>query len=102
MRAFLLLAAFLAACASPPGPPPLGPGEIPSVPDALGFLKRNQTREEIRGLLGDPQSEIRFDSGYEVWVYRQQLRDKQEPPRPELVLLFSPQDVLAKTRIKMP
>jgi outer membrane protein assembly factor BamE (lipoprotein component of BamABCDE complex) len=99
---WLLAAVLVAGCASPPGPPPLRPGEVTSAADALGILKGARTREQVRGLLGEPQSAIAFDSGYEVWVYRQQLREKQAPPRPELVLLFTPQSVLAKTRIKMP
>jgi outer membrane protein assembly factor BamE (lipoprotein component of BamABCDE complex) len=99
----VLLVSSIAGCASPSGPAPLGPGEVPSAADARAMLANGRlTKADVRGLLGDPQAAIPFDSGYEVWVYRQQLRDEQEPPRTELVLLFSPKDVLAKTRIKMP
>lgn len=101
---FLLpILSLLGACASPPGPPPLGPGEVPSVNDARFTLANGtRTKAQVRALLGEPQAAIPFDSGYEVWVYRQQLREKDQPPRAELVLLFTPQDALAKTRIKMP
>jgi hypothetical protein len=45
---------------------------------------------------------IDFDSGYEVWVYRERpTKKEQPPPRPtELVLLFAPSGILAKTRIR--
>ncbi len=43
---------------------------------------------------------IDFDSGYEVWVYRERLREKQVPPPTELVLLFSPSGTLAKARTR--
>jgi hypothetical protein len=36
---------------------------------------------------------VNFDSGYEVWVYRQ-------PPAAELVLLFEPSGILSKTRVR--
>ena len=64
-----------------------------------------------------PATQIRFDSGYEVWVYRfveptarapRQERgeararpDRAEPPPPsELVLLISPSGIVAKVRVR--
>ena len=43
---------------------------------------------------------IDFDSGYEVWVYRERLKEKAKPPPTELLLLFAPSGMLAKTRIR--
>jgi hypothetical protein len=43
---------------------------------------------------------IDFDSGYEVWVYRQPLGEKPAPARTEIVLLFAPSGILTKTRIR--
>jgi hypothetical protein len=50
------------------------------------------TREEIAALIGRPRP-IVFDSGYEVWAYR----DTQ----PELVVLFAPPGLATKTRIRV-
>ena len=102
MRLLFLVIFILGACASPSRPPPLGPGEVPSASDARAVLANGpRAKADVRALLGDPQAEIPFDSGFEVWVYRQQLREEQEPPRTELVLLFSRDGTLAKSRIKM-
>jgi len=101
MRLLFLVVFLLGACASPSRPPPLGPGEIPSAADARDALADKKTRADVRAILGEPAAAIPFDSGYEVWVYRQQLREKQEPPRGELVLLFDRSGLLAKSRIKM-
>lgn len=58
------------------------------------------TKNEVRAGLGAPVA-IDFDSGYEVWVYRDRLPDSSPPPaRSELVLLFTPDGLLGKTRIR--
>ena len=57
-------------------------------------------KAQVRAALGEPIA-IDFDSGYEVWVYRDRLPDSSPPPaRSELVLLFTPEGLLAKTRIR--
>jgi hypothetical protein len=43
---------------------------------------------------------IPFDSGYEVWVYREKPKDEAPSPRTELVLLFAPSGIVTKTRIR--
>ena len=78
---------------------PLGPGEIVSAPaaqDAVTVGKR--TKADIRAALGQAVV-IDFDSGYEVWVYREKLKDKARPPARELVILFGPSGALAKMRV---
>jgi hypothetical protein len=95
----LALTACIAGCASP-AQAPLGPGEIISAPAAKNALSIGKsTKADVKAALGQAVV-IDFDSGYEVWVYREQLRDKAPPPRAELVLLFAPSGILTKTRVR--
>ena len=56
------------------------------------------TRAEVLAALG-PASVVKFDSGYEVWVYRGKSPNTATQPA-ELVILFAPSGVVKKTRIK--
>lgn len=68
------------------------------VPDAARLLSRGQPKTEVQARLG-PAEVLRFDSGYEVWVYRSKgARNRRAAP--ELVLLFEPAGVLSKVRAK--
>lgn len=101
MKALLPLL-LLAACAMPTtkAPPPLGPHEIRSAQAALQALTPgNSTKAEVRALLGEAVA-VDFDSGYEVWVYHEPLREKDPQPARELVLLFDPSGILAKLRVR--
>ena len=101
MRALLLLL-LLAACATPTvkAPPPLGPHEVRSAQAALQALTPGKsTKSKVRAMLGEAVV-VDFDSGYEVWAYREPLREKEAPPAGELVLLFDPAGVLAKLRAR--
>lgn len=106
MRA-LLIAALLAGCAGvepKPEEPPLGPGEVASASAAQEILESGKaTKADVREALGEAVV-VDFASGYEVWVYRERpkQRKKEEPPIPgaELVLLFEPSGILAKTRVR--
>jgi len=109
--------AVLAACACVSGcallqPPrtaadaPLRPGEIISAAHAKDTVVIGKsTKAEVRAALGEAVV-VDFDSGYEVWVYREKPSDKDKKekkaasPRTELVLLFEPSGILAKTRIR--
>ena len=42
---------------------------------------------------------INFDSGFEVWVYRAKTREPAEA-KAEFVILFSPDGVVRKTRLR--
>ena len=98
-RVFLLL--ILAGCATPARtPPPPGPGEVASAPAARdAVIIGKSTKADVRATLGKG-TEIPFDTGYEVWVYRQQLKEKEKPPRSELVLLFDRAGILSKARLR--
>lgn len=104
MTRFALAAClFVAGCAlqPPEREAPLRPGEILSAPAAKAAITLGKsTKADVRAALGDAVV-IDFDSGYEVWVYREKPPKKEKPPLApaELVLLFDPSGILAKTRI---
>ncbi len=102
MRA-LLACALLAGCAlnePKPAERPLGPGEIVSARAAEnGLSVGRSTKSDVRALLGDA-TVVDFASGYDVWVYRERRDPKNETPSSELVLLFEPSGILAKTRVR--
>ena len=86
---FILAFVLLAGCATPPPPKPAaGPslGEI-----AFWFTVGLSTKSDVRAALGEG-TVVDFESGYEVWVYRQ--------PGAELVLLFEPSGKLSNTRVR--
>jgi hypothetical protein len=57
-----------------------------------------QSKADVVAALGKAAS-VRFDSGYEVWVYRD--RPSAGPGSPgEFVILFAPTGVVKKTRIR--
>jgi hypothetical protein len=70
------------------------------------------TRADVVAVLGETLV-IRFDTGYEVWVYRLTEASRVLPQRsvrtsdkawastpPEFVILFAPSGLVAKTRIR--
>jgi hypothetical protein len=106
LRASLALTfcAYVAGCAllqpPPPKAAPLLPGEILSATAAKDSISIGKsTKENIRAALGEPVI-IGFDSGYEVWLYRERLPDQKPPPRTEFVLLFAPSGIVTKARIR--
>ena len=103
MRVVLLLL-LVGGCALAPARQreaiPLGPGEVLSARHAeQAIAVGSSTKADVRAALGEA-TVIDFDSGYAVWVYREPAREKAASPRTELVLLFEPSGVLAKTRTR--
>ncbi len=110
-----LLCLFLAACAGAPGwmgsgskaPPFRDPGlTMQSARDAITAGKT--TKAEVMAVLG-PATVVKFDSGYEVWAYREipvgQAVDRaadQAASRAEFIILFAPSGIVKKTRIRPP
>jgi hypothetical protein len=107
-----LLAAWGAACVSIAGCTFAGG---PALPDrAAGMMRAGSpspaaaqssitigksTRAEVLAALG-PGNAIRFDSGYEVWVYRWPGAQRTSRAATELVILFEPSGIVKKTRVR--
>jgi len=92
---------WLSACAGldagGTAPPFRDPGmSIQSAYDTVVVGKTTQA--EARAALG-PATEIQFDSGYAVWVYRARAAET-EADRAEFVILFAPSGVVKKTRLR--
>jgi hypothetical protein len=80
---------------------PLRIGEIASVRAAANALAAGvgkSSKAEIRAALG-PAIVVEFESGYEVWVYKEPMRERGMPPPRELVLLFSSSRGLSRIRV---
>ena len=92
VRAACVILLLLAGCSFAPRQ-----AQAPSLrPSFDSLVVGKSTKADARAALG-PATVIDFDSGYEVWVYREQLEDR--PPR-EYVLLFPPSGVLARKRAR--
>ena len=61
------------------------------------------TKADVAAALG-PGTIVKFDSGYEVWVYRAKAYKPavDAPGTNELVVLFAPSGIVKKTRIRTP
>ena len=95
MRAALLTLTLLAGCASQPRQE-----EVPTVPLAAlsqQLVPGQTTREQAR-VLAEPAQRIRFDSGYEAWLYHYPTAAGPA----EYVVLFAPSGIIAKTRRREP
>lgn len=99
----LVACALLAGCALTQPIPvarPLGPGEIASARQAENALELGKsTKADVKARFGEATA-LRFATGYEVWVYRERREPKTQTPNLELVLLFEPAGILAKTRVR--
>jgi len=95
MKAAVLALALLAGCAVQPQQE-----EVPTVPLAAlsqQLVPGQTTREQARAL-AEPAQRIRFDSGFEVWLYHYPTAAGPA----EYVVLFAPSGVIAKTRRREP
>ena len=96
MRALLAACVLVGGCALTQ-PPPKPAAKGPSLEQMRAALAvGSSTKADVRAALG-AGTVVDFVSGYEVWVYREQ---SPTPPAAELVLLFDPSGVLAKTRVR--
>ncbi|MDB5929046.1 MAG: hypothetical protein JWR60_753 [Polaromonas sp.] len=103
----LLACHWLAGCAGPGGL--LAPsGKAPAFRDpALSMQSAQQivvpgksTQADVLAALGRA-TVVRFDSGFEVWVYRDRpARSADSRASAEFVILFTPSGVAKKTRIR--
>ena len=105
MRLIIAAAFILSGCAALQPPVsqesrPLGPAEVRSAQAAQEAVSIGKsTKADVRAALGEAIV-VDFDSGYEVWVYREQLLAKMPPLAKEFVLLFDPSGIVTKTRVR--
>ena len=70
-----------------------------SLQGAVGaIVPATSTKADVLAALG-PATVVRFDSSYEVWVYRDKPA-RAAVPGNEFVILFSPEGVVKKTRTR--
>ncbi len=99
----IALCAVVAGCATPA----TTTGGIASARDAQAAVAiGNSTRADVEAALGKAIV-VGFDSGYEVWVYRERgapagLFGQSRKEKAELVLLFEPAGAVKKTRVRVP
>jgi outer membrane protein assembly factor BamE (lipoprotein component of BamABCDE complex) len=101
----IALCALVGGCAAP-----FPKANIASARDAqAAVVVGKSTKSEVAAALG-PAIVATFDSGYEVWVYREESAVRRfmglfgQPTREkaELVILFEPSGVVAKSRVRVP
>lgn len=91
----LACAALLAACATPPAPP----GAIVAAERlSASVVAGRTTKAELLAAFG-PTKSVRFDSGYEAWVYQSPAGGGRFS---EFVVLIDASGVVSKTRTRTP
>ena len=104
LHTWLVVALCTAGCSTLPDT-----ADIPSVRNARAAVTIGKsTKADVEAALGKALI-VSFDSGYEVWIYREKsaaagvgLFGQSAKEKSELVLLFEPAGILKKTRIRMP
>ncbi|RYX91490.1 MAG: hypothetical protein EOO28_25655 [Comamonadaceae bacterium] len=102
--ALVSVALLLAACAAtgerPPGedPPPFRDALLTMASARAAVTPGTSTRTDVIAALGEGVA-VRFDTGWEVRVYRDRRQDANTSPA-ELVVLFSPGGMAHKVRLK--
>jgi hypothetical protein len=102
------LCAGVAGCAGPAGSLNPEGGTAFSLPEGITaqaakdtVVIGKSTKADVMAALGKA-TEIRFDSGYELWVYRDKGSRTAIRMPTEFVILFAPSGVVKKTRIRPP
>ncbi len=92
LRLFLA-AALLAGCATQPAPP----GSVVAAERLSAAVAAGRTtKAELLAAFG-PTKSVRFDSGYEAWVYQSPAGGGRFS---EFVVLIDPSGVVSKTRTR--
>lgn len=101
-----IAALVIAGCASGGGPalPDEAAGMMRSggpspVAARASITSGKSNKADVLAALG-PGNAIKFDSGYEVWVYRWPGAERTSRAATELVILFEPSGTVKKTRIR--
>lgn len=101
----LSIALTLAGCAMEGGgtldaaSPGVRNAQGPRPEAAQAMVHAGETTAAVAAALGAANG-YRFDSGYEVWVYRWPGADRSARGATELVILFGPDGTVRKTRIR--
>ena len=91
----LLGAALLSGCVTQPAPP----GSVVAAERlAATVVAGRTTKAELLAAFG-PTQNVRFDSGYEAWVYQSPVGGGQFA---EFVVLIDPSGIVSKTRTRAP
>jgi hypothetical protein len=99
-KLFVCVSLVLVGCATPPDEtrPPFRDSQLSMQGAQATVLPGTSTKADVTAALG-PATVVRFDSGYEVWAYREKP-PKSEIPGAEFVILFTPSGIVQKTRIR--
>ena len=97
-----LVGLTLAGCAAfeTPAAPPFRDTALTMTSAQTLIIPGTSTRSDVTKALG-PASAVVFDSGFEVWAYREK-RSQAPAASAELVILFAPSGVVKKTRLRLP
>ena len=105
MAGVLASCLWLAGCANPFGFAGAGDSTHPFRDPTLSMQAAMEavaigtsSQQEVMAALG-PGTVVRFDSGYEVWVYRKNPL-RSEAANAEFVILFDPSGQVKKSRIR--
>ena len=92
----------LAGCAAfkPPAVPPFRNIALSMTSAQALVIPGSSTRSNVTEALG-PATVVVFDSGFEVWAYREK-RPQASTSGTELVILFAPSGIVKKTRLRLP
>lgn len=92
----LLCAALLSGCATQNAAPP--GARVPAERLQQTVMAGQTTKAQLLAAFG-PTKNVRFDSGFEAWVYQSPAGDGRFA---EFVVLIYPAGIVAKTRTRAP
>ena len=92
----LLCAALLTGCATQNAAPP--GAQVPAERLQPTVMAGQTTKAQLLAAFG-PTKNVRFDSGFEAWVYQSPAGDGRFA---EFVVLIDPAGIVAKTRTRAP
>ena len=96
----VLVAVTLVGCAGfeAPAAPPFRDSALSLLSAQALVIPGQSTRGGVANALG-PATVITFDSGFEVWAYREKSSSTSSASG-ELVILFAPSGIVTKTRVR--